>query len=106
MGEQPGAEIKFVDPAEISKAMTNIAERSQRIVTEFLSMHTKPLYAVEGEELNGAAGAEFSPSGINEQQMHQFRLAAAASNGKLSVDDLIKAYKTNTHTALNGAGKY
>ncbi|HVI51291.1 MAG TPA: class I poly(R)-hydroxyalkanoic acid synthase [Candidatus Sulfotelmatobacter sp.] len=37
MGEQNGADIKFVDPAELSKAMTNIAERSQRIVTEFLT---------------------------------------------------------------------
>lgn len=37
MGEQNGADIKFVDPAELSKAMTNIAERSQRIVTDFLT---------------------------------------------------------------------
>ena len=37
MGEQNGADMKFVDPSELSKAMTNIAERSQRIVTDFLS---------------------------------------------------------------------
>ena len=37
MGEQSAAEIKFIDPTELSKAMTNIAERSQRIVTEFLT---------------------------------------------------------------------
>ncbi len=40
MGEQIGAEIKFVDPSELSKAMTNIAERGQRIVTEFLARQT------------------------------------------------------------------
>jgi poly(R)-hydroxyalkanoic acid synthase, class I len=37
MAEEMGSEIKLVDPAELSKAMTNIAERSQRIVAEFLS---------------------------------------------------------------------
>lgn len=37
MVEQSSADIKFVDPAELSKAMTNIAERSQRIVTDFLA---------------------------------------------------------------------
>ncbi len=37
MGEQNGADIKFVDPSELSKAVTNIAERSQRIVTDFLA---------------------------------------------------------------------
>jgi len=37
MGEQTGADVKFVDPTELSKAMTNIAERSQRIVSDFLA---------------------------------------------------------------------
>jgi len=37
MAEDMGADIKVVDPAELSKAMTNIAERSQRIVTDFLA---------------------------------------------------------------------
>ena len=37
MAEQTGAETKMVDPAELSKAMTSIAERSQRIVTDFLT---------------------------------------------------------------------
>ncbi|HIJ39026.1 MAG TPA: class I poly(R)-hydroxyalkanoic acid synthase [Rhodospirillaceae bacterium] len=37
MGEKDGADMKFVNPTELSKAMTNIAERSQRIVTEFLA---------------------------------------------------------------------
>ena len=29
--------MKFVDPTELSKAMTNIAERSQRLVLDFLT---------------------------------------------------------------------
>ena len=37
MAEQTGGEHKLIDPAELSKAMTNIAERSQRIVTDFLT---------------------------------------------------------------------
>src|SRR5689334_16386870 len=37
MGEQKETDMKFVDASEISKAMANIAERSQRIVTDFLS---------------------------------------------------------------------
>lgn len=37
MAEETGSEIKLADPAELSKAMANIAERSQRIVAEFLS---------------------------------------------------------------------
>jgi polyhydroxyalkanoate synthase len=37
MAEEMGADIKLIDPAELSKAMTNIAERSQRIVADFLS---------------------------------------------------------------------
>ncbi len=37
MAHENAADIKLVDPAELSKAMTNIAERSQRIVTDFLT---------------------------------------------------------------------
>lgn len=37
MAEEMSSEIKLVDAAELSKAMANIAERSQRIVAEFLS---------------------------------------------------------------------
>ncbi len=40
MAEQMGADIKLIDPAELSKAMASIAERSQRIVTDFLSRQT------------------------------------------------------------------
>jgi polyhydroxyalkanoate synthase len=37
MAEEMGAEMKMIDPAELSKAMTNIAERSQRVVSDFLA---------------------------------------------------------------------
>ncbi len=37
MNQESPANVKLVDPAELSKAMTNIAERSQRVVTEFLA---------------------------------------------------------------------
>ncbi|MBY0429573.1 MAG: class I poly(R)-hydroxyalkanoic acid synthase, partial [Rhodospirillales bacterium] len=41
MAEQNAGDIKLVDPAQLSKAMTNIAERSQRIVTDFLARQAK-----------------------------------------------------------------
>ncbi|HIJ63563.1 MAG TPA: class I poly(R)-hydroxyalkanoic acid synthase [Rhodospirillaceae bacterium] len=37
MGDQQATDLKFVNPTELSKAVSNIAERSQRIVTEFLA---------------------------------------------------------------------
>jgi len=52
MGEQNGADMKFVDPAELSKAMTNIAERSQRIVTDFLTRQASDSSMGMGDPLN------------------------------------------------------
>src|SRR5689334_13514606 len=37
MAEHQAPEVKFPDPVELSRAMTRIAEQSQRLVTEFLS---------------------------------------------------------------------
>ncbi len=37
MGDQSNTDIKLIDPTELSAAMTNIAERSQRLVTDFLA---------------------------------------------------------------------
>ena len=37
MAETQGPEVKLPDPVEMSRAMARIAERSQRLVTEFLS---------------------------------------------------------------------
>ncbi|MBF0334615.1 MAG: class I poly(R)-hydroxyalkanoic acid synthase [Alphaproteobacteria bacterium] len=36
MADETAADAKMIDPAELSRAMTNIAERSQRIVNDFL----------------------------------------------------------------------
>jgi polyhydroxyalkanoate synthase len=52
MAEQMGTDIKMVDPAELSKAMANIAERSQRIVAEFLNRQTSEPAAVSFDPLN------------------------------------------------------
>ena len=37
MAEDKGADVKVIDPAELSQAMANIAERSQRIVADFVA---------------------------------------------------------------------
>jgi len=37
MPEEKASEIKMIDPAELSKAMSSIAERSQRLVSDFLT---------------------------------------------------------------------
>ncbi|MGE5504880.1 MAG: PHA/PHB synthase family protein [Actinomycetota bacterium] len=52
MAEEMGAEIKMIDPAELSKAMTNIAERSQRVVTEFLSRQASDPMFTSPDPLN------------------------------------------------------
>ena len=36
MGEQQGSEVKLPDPVEFSKSMADIAERSQKLVSDFL----------------------------------------------------------------------
>ncbi|CUW38668.1 Poly-beta-hydroxybutyrate polymerase [Magnetospirillum sp. XM-1] len=52
MAEQTGADSKMIDPAELSKAMTNIAERSQRIVTDFLTRQAADPSAATADPLN------------------------------------------------------
>jgi len=52
MAEEKGSEIKMVDPAELSKAMSNIAERSQRIVADFLSRQSADPAAFNLDPLN------------------------------------------------------
>jgi polyhydroxyalkanoate synthase subunit PhaC len=37
MAEKQAPEVKLPDPVEMSRAMTRIAEQSQRLVTEFLA---------------------------------------------------------------------
>jgi polyhydroxyalkanoate synthase len=41
MGDQQGAERKLPDPLELSRTMTEIAEQSQRLVTDFLQKQSQ-----------------------------------------------------------------
>ena len=52
MAETTGADSKLIDPAELSKAMTNIAERSQRIVTDFLTRQAADPGGASADPLN------------------------------------------------------
>jgi polyhydroxyalkanoate synthase len=52
MAEQTGTDSKIIDAAELSKAMTNIAERSQRIVTDFLARQAADPTAATADPLN------------------------------------------------------
>lgn len=52
MAEQKVAESRRIDPAEISQAMTSIAERSQRLVADFLSRQATEPAAPSLDPLN------------------------------------------------------
>ncbi|EME68450.1 Poly(3-hydroxyalkanoate) synthetase [Paramagnetospirillum caucaseum] len=52
MAEQTGTDSKMIDAAELSKAMTSIAERSQRIVTDFLTRQAADPTAATADPLN------------------------------------------------------
>ena len=52
MAEQKVAENRRIDPAEISQAMTSIAERSQRLVADFLSRQATEPAAPSLDPLN------------------------------------------------------
>ncbi|MEW5729357.1 MAG: class I poly(R)-hydroxyalkanoic acid synthase [Pseudomonadota bacterium] len=52
MAEEMGADFKMVDPAELSKAMTNIAERSQRIVSDFMARQAQDGAVASPDPLN------------------------------------------------------
>ncbi len=52
MAEQTGTDSKMIDAAELSRAMTNIAERSQRIVTDFLTRQAADPTAATADPLN------------------------------------------------------
>jgi len=54
MAEQQPPDIKLPDPVEISKSMANIAERSQKLVSEFLAQQKE----------DGAAPATMDPMNI------------------------------------------
>ncbi|MGE5547260.1 MAG: class I poly(R)-hydroxyalkanoic acid synthase [Solirubrobacterales bacterium] len=52
MAEEMGADIKLIDPAELSRAMTNIAERSQRIVSDFVQRQAQDGAVPSADPLN------------------------------------------------------
>ena len=41
MSEQQGQDVKLPDPVELSRSMTDIAERSQKLVSDWLERQTK-----------------------------------------------------------------
>jgi polyhydroxyalkanoate synthase subunit PhaC len=47
MNDQQRSDVKLPDPVELSKTMTRIADRSQRLVTEFLRRQTNGGHSVE-----------------------------------------------------------
>ena len=51
MADKPDRDAKLPDPVEMSKMMTDIAERSQRVVTDFLSRQS-PLAFGNPDPLN------------------------------------------------------
>ncbi|WP_119678258.1 PHA/PHB synthase family protein [Indioceanicola profundi] len=52
MSQTPGTDLKIPDPVEMSRAMTRIAEQSQRLVTEFLSRQAADGEAGSPDPLN------------------------------------------------------
>lgn len=56
MAEKQAPEVKLPDPVEMSRAMTRIAEQSQRLVTEFLARQAK--------EGGPKAGGASDPMGV------------------------------------------
>ncbi|HEY5598978.1 MAG TPA: class I poly(R)-hydroxyalkanoic acid synthase [Kiloniellales bacterium] len=61
MAEQQGTEGKLPDPVEMSQAMANIAERSQRLVSEFLARQQSERHDATLDPLNiGSAFLEMT----------------------------------------------
>ncbi|HEV7371279.1 class I poly(R)-hydroxyalkanoic acid synthase [Arenibaculum sp.] len=52
MADEKAPEVKFPDPVEMSKAMTRIAEQSQRLVSEFLARQAKEPGTASPDPLN------------------------------------------------------
>jgi polyhydroxyalkanoate synthase len=76
MTDQPGPDMKIPDPAEISRTMATIAEKSQRIVAGFLGRHATGGHVGHHDPLNiGSAFLELTarmmadPAKIVEAQM-------------------------------------
>ena len=74
-------------------------------VTEYLSMHKTRLFIVDGEERAPREGAGFATTGnFSDEQMAQFRAAALASGGRVTVDQMIEHYRKNPNATNGVAG--
>jgi polyhydroxyalkanoate synthase len=60
MADQPGAATDFPDPAELSKTLASIAERSQRIVSDFLKHQSEHGFGMADPLNVGAAFMEMT----------------------------------------------
>jgi polyhydroxyalkanoate synthase subunit PhaC len=60
MADQPGAASDFPDPAELSKTLASIAERSQRIVSDFLKHQSEHGFGMADPLNVGAAFMEMT----------------------------------------------
>src|SRR5262247_4058604 len=60
MADQPGAAGDFTDPAELSKTLAGIAEKSQRIVSDFLQHQAEHGFSMADPMNVGAAFMEMT----------------------------------------------
>jgi ClpP class serine protease len=90
----------------ITKAQAKmLSGKKSGFVREYLSMHTKALYAVDGEEeLPDGKNLDrpFGIKKIGEQQMAMFQKASAASG--IPIEKLIENYQNADPALLNGKG--
>jgi polyhydroxyalkanoate synthase len=78
--EPKGPDIKLPDPVELSRAMANIAQRSQRLVSEFLARQSQDTHVGMADPLNiGSAFMEMTaklmanPAKLVEAQVNLWR---------------------------------
>ena len=57
MSEQQGQDVKLPDPVELTKSMGEIAEKSQKIVSDWLDRQTSPGAASKGLDPLNIGGA-------------------------------------------------
>ncbi|MFQ5774653.1 MAG: PHA/PHB synthase family protein [Kiloniellaceae bacterium] len=93
MAEQQGPEVKIPDPVEMSQKMANIAERSQRLVTEFL------------ERQNAEHGTALDPLNIGsaflEMTAHMMSDPAKLVQAQMNLwQDYMKLWQSTTRRLL------
>ena len=99
MSDQQDLDIQMPDPVEMSAAMTQIAERSQRLVTDFLKRQAEDPHVGMADPMNvGGAFLEMTarmmadPAKIVEAQVN---------NGKANIGNLIKIFQTGDRQVSN-----